>query len=123
MQDHRKLRVWQRAQETCVEVYLFSADFPPEERYGMTGQLRRAAVAVGGNLAEGSKRVSKTDKARIFNIAESEAAEAMSVLDLAVRLSYGVKGEAQRLVGIYDDLLGMIESLRRQVLGGDSGEQ
>ena len=47
MQDHRKLWVWQRAQELCVEVYLLSVDFPVEERYGLTGQVRRAAVAWG----------------------------------------------------------------------------
>jgi len=40
MQDFRKLRVWQRAQELCVQIYLFSADFPVEERYGMAAQLR-----------------------------------------------------------------------------------
>ena len=66
MQDHRKLLVWQRAQEKCVELYRFSADFPPEERYGMTAQLRKAGVAVGSNIAEGSKRRSAVDKARIF---------------------------------------------------------
>jgi four helix bundle protein len=118
MQDHRKLRVWHRAQETCLEVYLFSADFPLEERYGVTAQLRKAAVSVGSNIAEGSRRTSKTDKARIFNIAESEAAEAMSVLDLAERLCYGDKGEAARLVRTYDTLLAMIESLRQSALAG-----
>ena len=123
MQDHRKLRVWQRAQEIGVEIYLFSADFPAEERYGMTAQLRKAAVSVGANIAEGSNRVSKTDKARIFNIAQSEAAEAMSLLDLSDRLGYGQKAEAHRLVRIYDDLLGMIECLRQQVLGGGSDQQ
>ena len=117
MQDFRKLRVWQRAQETCVELYLFTADFPIEERYGMTSQLRRAAVAVGGNIAEGSKRRSKIDKARIFNIAESEAAEAISVLDVAERLAYGEKGGAQKLSRTYDELLGMIEALRQKVVG------
>src|SRR5437764_355533 len=117
MQDHRKLKVWQRAQEKCVEVYLFTADFPVEERYGMTAQLRKAAVSLGANLAEGSKRRSKVDKARIFNIAESEAAEAMSILDLAVRLKFGRKEEAQRLIGCYDELLAMLTSLCEAVLG------
>lgn len=117
MQDFRKLRVWQRAQETCVEVYLFTVDFPPEEGYGMTSQVRRAALAVGSNIAEGSKRRSKTDKARIFNLAESEAAEAISVLDVAERLGYGAKAEAQRLAGKYDELLGMIEALRQKIIG------
>ena len=116
MQDFRKLIVWQRAQETCVQVYVFTADFPPVERYGVTSQLRRAAVSVGANLAEGSKRTSPTDKARIFNIAQSEAAEAISVLDLVERLNYGRSGEARRLGKIYDELLAMIESLRQHVL-------
>ena len=117
MQDFRKLIVWQRAQETCVRVYLFTADFPPAERYGLTSQLRRAAVSVGANLAEGSKRTSPADKARIFNIAQSEAAEAISVLDVVERLAYGRKGEAPHLARTYDELLAMIESLRQQVLG------
>src|SRR3954465_6978931 len=73
MQDFRKLKVWQRAQETCVQIYMLSGHFPVEERYGITSQLRKAAVSVGANLAEGSKRASPTDKARIFNIAQAEA--------------------------------------------------
>ena len=68
-----------------MQIYLFTADFPPAERYGLTSQLRRAAVSVAAHLAEGSKRTSPTDKARIFNIAQSEAAAAMSVLDLVER--------------------------------------
>ena len=116
MQDHRKLIVWQRAQEKCVEVYLFSADFPVEERYGMTAQLRKAAVSVGANIAEGSKRKSKVDKARVFNIAEGEAAEVMSIIDVAVRLRFGRKEEAERLIACYDELLAMLESLCERVL-------
>ena len=116
MQDYRKLKVWQRAQERSVDVYLLTADFPVEERYGMTAQLRRAAVSVGANIAEGSKRKSKVDKARIFNISQGSGAEAMSVLDLAVRLRFGRKEEAERLIACYDELIGMIESLCQQVL-------
>src|SRR3954462_9068613 len=97
MQDFRKLRVWQRAQETCVQIYVFTATFPVEERYGITAQLRRAAVSVGANLAEGSKRNSDPDKARIFNLAQGEAAEAISELDIADRLKYGKSGDAIRL--------------------------
>ena len=118
MQDFRKLVVWQRAQETCVQVYLFSADFPTEERYGITSQLRRASVSVGANIAEGCKRVSETDKARIFNIAQGEAAEALSILDVVQRLGYVNTAEARRLAGVYDELLAMLEALRQQVLRG-----
>ena len=114
MQDYRKLKVWRRAQQRCVEVYLFTADFPVEERYGMTSQLRRAGVSVASNLAEGSKRKSPVDKARIFNLAPGEAAEAMSRLDLAIRLRFGREADAERLVGA-DELLAMIASRCQQV--------
>jgi four helix bundle protein len=116
MQDFRKLRVWQRAQETCVQIYVFTATFPVEERYGITAQLRRAAVSVGANLAEGSKRNSDPDKARIFNLAQGEAAEAISELDIADRLKYGKSGDAIRLCHTYDELIGSIEVLRLQIL-------
>ena len=115
MQDFRKLIVWQRAQETCVEIYKLTAAFPLEERYGMCSQLRRAAVSVGANLAEGSKRQSGADKARIFGIAQGEAAEAMSILDVAHRLNYGPRGEALRFSGVYDELVAMIATLRKRV--------
>jgi len=117
MQDHRRLRVWQDAQEICVEVYRFSAQFPPEERYGLAAQVRRAAVSVGANIAEGSRRISPADKGRIFNIAQSEAAEAMSELDVAVRMKFGNDGGAERLIDAYDRWLGAAETLRQMVVG------
>lgn len=104
-----------------MQVYQFSADFPVAERYGMTTQLRKAGVSVGANLAEGSKRKSPTDKVCIFNISESEAAEAMSILDLAERLRDGKGHEACRLCGQYDELLGMIESLCQRIRGENEG--
>lgn len=116
MRDFRKLRVWERAQATCVEVYVFSAGLPADERFGMRSQLRRAAVSVGANLAEGSKRTSRIDKARIYNIAQGEAAEAMSILDVAYRLNYGSQGRAEQLSRVYEELIGQIERLRQDVL-------
>jgi four helix bundle protein len=70
---------------------------------------------VGSNLAEGSKRKSPVDKARIFNIAQGEAAEVMSLLDLAVRLRLGRKEEAERLGRCYDELVAMIASLCQKI--------
>ncbi len=83
----------------------------------MTSQLRRSGVSVGSNIAEGSRKLSPADKGRMFNIAETEAAEAMSVLDLSQRLRYGRIGEAQRLTDAYEEWLRMAESLRQLVVG------
>jgi four helix bundle protein len=115
MQDFRKLRVWDRAQQLCVELYLFSADFPQEERYGITSQLRRAAVSVGSNIAEGSQRKSPKDKARIINVSQSEGAEVMSLLDIVARLGYGKKGTAHEFAEKYANLQRMIEALCQSI--------
>jgi four helix bundle protein len=115
MQDFRKLIVWQRAQAMCVRVYTVTRDYPPEERYGLTAQLREAAVSVGSNLAEGSKRSGNADKVRIWNIALSSAAEVMSELDVAVRLEYPHRDKALPLISEYDELCGMINSLAQRV--------
>jgi four helix bundle protein len=78
MQDFRKLRVWNMAQDLSVRIYEYSTCFPRDETYGLRGQLRRASVSVGSNTAEASKRVARKDKARMINIAEASAAEALS---------------------------------------------
>lgn len=115
MQDYRKLIVWQRAQELCVLIYQFSADFPKEETYGVTAQLRRAAVSVGSNTAEAAKRDSRRDKARVLNIAQGEAAEAGSLLDIVDRLGYGQGGRARELIQQYDEVGAMLQALRQRV--------
>jgi four helix bundle protein len=115
MQDFRKLKAWQRAQEACVRVYHLTADFPPEERYGLSSQLRDAAVSVGANLAEGSKRATRSDKARFFNYAHSSSAEIMSELDVALRLGYRGAVENTALGLEYDEIASMIYSLWERV--------
>ena len=64
------LIVWQKAHAFVLGVYRFSADFPRTETYGLTAQLRRAAVSVPANIAEGFKRRSQKDKAHMLNVAE-----------------------------------------------------
>jgi four helix bundle protein len=121
MQDFRKLRVWNRAQELCVGLYRFSADFPVEERYGITAQLRKAGVSVGSNIAEASQRRTPKDKTRIINVSQSEGAEVMSLLDLTTRLKYGRKGGAVEFIDHYERLQRMIETLCQRILGDDDG--
>ena len=102
-----------------MEVYLLTADYPSEERYGLVAQLRRAAVSVGANIAEGSRRTSRKDKARIINVGHGEAAEVMSGLDVACRLGFGSRNQAQRLIEQYDNLGASVEAFRQTVLTGD----
>ena len=75
MRDFRTLRVWQKAHLEVLEVYRATAAFPTRERYALTSQLRRAAVSVAANLAEGCGRVPGADRARFFQIAMGSASE------------------------------------------------
>jgi four helix bundle protein len=59
IRDHRELRVWQKAIELGLECYRLSRPFPAEERYGLTSQLRRAAVSIAANNAEGNGRLTR----------------------------------------------------------------
>jgi four helix bundle protein len=84
----RELRVWQRGMELVVDVYRASANFPRTEIYGLTSQLRRAAVSVPSNIAEGHTRESTKEYLNHISIAQASLAEVETQLEIAVRLEY-----------------------------------
>jgi four helix bundle protein len=69
------LIVWQKSHQLVLRVYRLSAKFPTGELYGLTAQMRRAAVSVAANIAEGFKKRGRTDKARVMNIAQGSLEE------------------------------------------------
>lgn len=83
------LVVWQKSHAVTLTVYRTTADFPKHELYGLTAQMRRAAVSVAANIAEGFKRRSRTDKARVMNIAQGSLEELRYYFILARDLEYG----------------------------------
>lgn len=82
------LIVWQKAHAFALSIYRLTQAFPKNETYGLTAQLRRAAVSVQANIAEGFKRRGKPDKARFMNVAEGSLEEARYYLRLAHDLGY-----------------------------------
>ena len=83
------LLVWQKAHGFVLQAYAFTAGFPKQETYGLALQMRRAAVSIPANIAEGFRRRSKPDKARFLNIAEGSLEECRYFLILAKDLGYG----------------------------------
>ena len=75
MRNYRELEVWQKSHKLTLELYRISRSFPKEETYGLTSQLRRAAVSVGANLAEGCGRRTSPELARFVRIAMGSASE------------------------------------------------
>lgn len=105
--------VWRSAHALVLGVYRYSGLFPRHEMYGLASQLRRAAVSVPGNFAEGYGRRSPVDKARFYNIAEASLAETRYYLRLAEDLGYGPSAELQRKAV---DVSRMLAAYRRRML-------
>jgi len=103
----RDLVVWQRAHEYVLALYRLTSRFPKEEIYGLTGQMRRAAVSIPANIAEGFVKRGTADKVRFMNIAEGSIEESRYYLILAQDLGY-----AQT-----EDLLRGLDSVSRLLTG------
>lgn len=83
------LVVWQKAHDFVLEIYRYTENFPKQEIYGLTSQLRRSAVSIPANIAEGFKKRGVRDKIRFLNIAQGSLEESRYYLILASDLSYG----------------------------------
>ena len=92
----RDLVVWQKAHALVLAVYSLTAGFPRHETYGLSMQLRRAAVSIPANIAEGFRRRGKQHKARFMNIAEGSLEECRYYLILTQDLGYGGRSTTLR---------------------------
>lgn len=88
MRDHRNLRAFQLADELVLDVYRATKTFPREEMFGLTSQLRRAAVSIASNIVEGCARSSQADFMRFLDTSFSSAREVEYQLSIAARLEY-----------------------------------
>lgn len=86
--DHRKLAVFQKADELLVPTYRATQGFPPEERFGLQSQIRRAALSVPTNLVEGCARHSEGEFRHFVSVALGSASEVTYLLEVAVRLGH-----------------------------------
>src|SRR6266571_9409087 len=88
MQRFTELKVWQRGHALVLSIYRMTAGFPQAERFGLISQLRRAALSVPTNIAEGSKRVTRQDYARFINLSEASLVETEYLIMVSRDLGY-----------------------------------
>jgi four helix bundle protein len=114
--NFQELLVWQKAHKMVLDVYKISRCFPKEEIYGLTSQLRRSAVSVPANIAEGFRKKGPNDKARFFNIAQGSLEESRYYLLLSSDLQYANTTELQQKI---DEVGKMLDAYIRSILTPD----
>ena len=88
MNDYKDLHVWQLAVDLAVGVYQVAKDFPKEERFGLVDQIKRSAISISSNIAEGAGRFSKKDYAHFLNISIGSACELETQLIIAEKVGF-----------------------------------
>jgi four helix bundle protein len=115
--NFRDLVVWQKAHQFVLEIYRFSRAFPNDERFGLISQLRRAAVSIPANIAEGFPKRGPNDKLRFFNIAQGSLEEVHYYLILSQDLGYG---DSKQLLSTYDEVARLLNAYATAILSSNS---
>ena len=103
-----KLRVWQKSRELTKHIYLITKNYPAEEKFGLVSQMRRSAISISSNIAEGSSRKSTKDQSHFYNMAYSSGLELLSQSILSLDLQ--LINEAT-----YKELRDSIEQITKQL--------
>jgi four helix bundle protein len=106
---HEGLAVWRDAMDLVEAIYLFSTPFPDAERFGLTAQMRRAAVSIPSNIAEGAARRSKAEYLRFLSIARGSLSELDTQLQIATRL--GFAEQSDQLASLVDRIFARLTAL------------
>jgi len=115
MFNFEKLDVWQKAIDFADLVYNQTRNFPADERFGLTNQMRRAAVSISSNIAEGTSRMSQTDFARFIEIATGSVFEVVSQSFIGRRQRFLTEEGFRKLYSAADEIGRMLSGLRKSL--------
>lgn len=111
MKDFRNLMVWEKGHRLALSIYKLTQNFPKEEMYGLTSQIRRASSSVPINIAEGCGRGSDADFSRFLQIAFGSASETEYILLLSFELGYMTKGDYEATSLLVQEVKKMLAKL------------
>jgi four helix bundle protein len=115
MKTYRDLIIWQKSMTFVTEIYKLTATFPKEEIYGITSQIRRSAVSVPSNIAEGYGRNSTGDYLRFLNIASASLYEIQTQIEISQNLNYIQREQFEYIYELSRELERMLSSLVAKV--------
>ena len=113
--SHKKLDIWNFSLDLVAKIYGLTSNFPNEELFGLTSQLRRASVSVSSNIAEGLSRTSKLEKIWFLEISRSPLVEIDTQLEIAMKLKLLSKSDLAEIEKLMNSLFAMISSLKKKI--------
>lgn len=116
IEDYRDLLVWRKAIALTKLVYAITSSVPQDERFGLVTQMRRAAVSVAANIAEGQARHTTGEFIQFISHAEGSVAELDTHFTIAIELQYCSPREAEKSVALISELRKMLNGLRRKLV-------
>lgn len=111
-----KLEVWQLSRIFAKDIYLITKNFPDDEKFGLISQLRRAAISISSNIAEGNSRLSNKDKAHFFQISFSSLMEVLNQLIISNDLEFINNNEINLLRLKIDEIANKLNALHKSIL-------
>jgi four helix bundle protein len=111
MKTYRDLIVWQKAMQMVTYIYQLTGDFPKNELYGLTSQIRRCAISIPSNIAEGYGRNSTDDYLRFLNISRASLYELQTQLEISFNLNFLVKADFEKIYEATREIERMLSSL------------
>ena len=119
METHKDLRVWQQSMEMVTLIYMVTKEFPKDEMFGLTSQMRRAAVSVPSNIAEGYARGTEKEKLHFLRMSSGSMSELETQALLGLNLGYISQGSYQglsdQITAVWKQLNALISSLKKRL--------
>ena len=115
IRDYKDLHVWQKGMQRAKEIYLLTGKFPSEEKFGLVSQMRRAAVSIPSNIAEGQARNTTGEFVQFISHAEDSAAEVDTQLRLSIELGYYSMNDLEAVFRLLTDVQKMLKRLRHSL--------
>ncbi len=111
IQTYKDLIVWQKSVELVIAVYKLTDQFPKSEIYGLTSQMRRCAVSIPSNIAEGRRRGTKKDYCQFLIVAYGSGAELETQVEIAKRLPFGKRLDYTNVDSLLDEVMRMLNKM------------
>ena len=115
VKDYRELIVWQKAVALAAEVYRVTEGFPDQERFSLTSPMRRSAVSIGSNIAEGCGRETRDDYLRFLRMAYASACELETHAHVASAAGIGRPGDMTEIIELTEEVRRVLSGLKRSI--------